>query len=100
MRYFRTPINRQLYRQISAFICVHLRLISVSLSDRIRKIKFELFHIQETIESAPLLKIIQATDGLIDAIVYKLYGLTEDEIKIVEESISGGKDAKETGIAG
>jgi len=49
---------------------------------------------------APLLKRIQATDGLIDQIVYKLYGLTEDEIKIVEESISGGKDAKETGIAG
>ena len=40
----------------------------------------------------PLLKRIEATDGLIDAIVYKLYGLTEDEIKIVEESISGNKD--------
>ena len=43
----------------------------------------------------PLLKRIEATDGLIDAIVYKLYGLNEDEIKIVEVSISGGKDAKE-----
>ena len=32
------------YRNPSAFICVHLRLISVSLSDRTRKIKFELFH--------------------------------------------------------
>lgn len=31
-------------------------------------------------------------------IVYKLYGLTSDEIKIVEGSISGGHDAKETGI--
>jgi hypothetical protein len=29
------------------------------------------------------------TDGLIDQIVYKLYGLTEDEIRIVEESVSG-----------
>ncbi len=28
------------------------------------------------------------------------YGLTEDEIKIVEESISGGKNAKETRING
>ncbi|MBU4220713.1 MAG: N-6 DNA methylase, partial [Euryarchaeota archaeon] len=37
----------------------------------------------------PLMGRIEATDGLIDAIVYKLYGLTEDEIKIVEESISG-----------
>jgi hypothetical protein len=41
---------------------------------------------------APLLKRIEATDGLIDAIVYRLYGLTEDEIKIVEESISSNKD--------
>ncbi len=36
----------------------------------------------------PLLKRIGETDGLIDAIVYRLYGLTEDEIKIVEESVS------------
>ncbi len=41
---------------------------------------------------APLLKRIEKTDKLIDQIVYKLYGLTEDEITIVEESISGGKD--------
>jgi len=34
----------------SAFICVHLRLIFVSLSDRTPKIKFELFPIQEKIE--------------------------------------------------
>jgi hypothetical protein len=43
MIYCKMPINRKLYRQISVFICVHLRLISVSLSDRTRKIKFELF---------------------------------------------------------
>ncbi|MBU3967351.1 MAG: hypothetical protein KKG76_08270 [Euryarchaeota archaeon] len=41
----------------------------------------------------PLMGRIEATDGLIDQIVYKLYGLTEDEIKIVEGSISGKKDA-------
>jgi uncharacterized lipoprotein YddW (UPF0748 family) len=34
-------------------------------------------------------------DGLIDRIVYKLYGLTEDEIKIVEGSISGEKQNEE-----
>jgi hypothetical protein len=27
---------------------------------------------------------IEATDGQIDALVYQLYGLTEEEIKIVE----------------
>ncbi len=41
---------------------------------------------------APLLKKIEATDGLIDAIVYRLYGLNDEEIKIVGESISGNKD--------
>ena len=29
---------------------------------------------------------IDATDGQIDRLVYELYGLTEDEIKIVEEA--------------
>jgi hypothetical protein len=32
-----------LYHNPSAFICVHLRLIFVSLSDRTRKIQFRLF---------------------------------------------------------
>jgi len=31
---------------------------------------------------------IEATDRQIDELVYNLYGLTEDEIKIVEESFS------------
>jgi len=34
----------------------------------------------------PLLERIRKTDGLIDAVVYKLYGLTEEEIGIVEGS--------------
>jgi hypothetical protein len=32
----------------------------------------------------PLMESIAATDDLIDQIVYKLYGLTEEEIGIVE----------------
>ena len=32
----------------------------------------------------PLRERIEGTDGLIDAIVYRLYGLTDDEIAIVE----------------
>ena len=32
----------------------------------------------------PLKAKIKSTDELIDEIVYKLYGLTEDEIKIVK----------------
>jgi len=34
----------------------------------------------------PLLARISATDSLIDQLVYKLYGLTEEETKVVEES--------------
>lgn len=43
----------------------------------------------------PLMGKIEATDKLIDQMVYKLYGLTADEIKIVEESIktTGVKNA-------
>ena len=33
---------------------------------------------------APLREQIRQTDGLIDAVVYRLYGLTEEEIAIVE----------------
>jgi hypothetical protein len=36
----------------------------------------------------PLMSGIEATDNLIDRIVYMLYGLNEDEIKIVKESVS------------
>lgn len=35
----------------------------------------------------PLKEKIAKTDWLIDQMVYKLYGLTEEEIKIVEESV-------------
>jgi hypothetical protein len=45
---------------------------------------------------APRLRKIEVTDGLIDAIVYRLYGLTDDEIKIVEESVSGEKNVDGT----
>lgn len=34
---------------------------------------------------------IDATDQQIDALVYELYGLTEEEIEIVEEATSNGR---------
>ena len=37
-------------------------------------------------EKTALQRQIEATDKQIDQLVYKLYGLTEEEIKIVEES--------------
>jgi len=36
----------------------------------------------------PLLQQIKETDKEIDKMVYKLYGLTQDEIKIIEDSLS------------
>lgn len=38
-------------------------------------------------ENEMLQRQIQTTDGLIDKLVYELYGLSEDEIKIVEGMI-------------
>ena len=32
---------------------------------------------------------IEKTDALIDEIVYELYGLTDEEIEIVEEAVAG-----------
>jgi hypothetical protein len=55
--------------------------------------------VQETIESefdkstaklTPLKERIAATDRLIDLIVYRLYGLTEEEVAIVEDVTSAG----------
>ncbi len=37
-------------------------------------------------EKDALQRQIAATDGQIDALVYELYGLTDEEIKIVEET--------------
>ncbi len=36
---------------------------------------------------APLLMRIEETDRLIDSVVYKLYGLSTEEIDIVEKSL-------------
>lgn len=36
----------------------------------------------------PLLARIEATDRLIDLIIYRLYGLTEEEVAIVEETVA------------
>ena len=41
-------------------------------------------------ELRPLYERIQKTDDLIDQIVYRLYGLTEEEISVVEASVERG----------
>jgi len=41
-------------------------------------------------ELRPLYERIRRTDELIDQIVYRLYGLTEEEIAVVEASVERG----------
>jgi hypothetical protein len=41
-----------------------------------------------------LVRRIAATDRLIDLIVYRLYGLTADEVAVVEETNSEGSQAR------
>jgi type II restriction/modification system DNA methylase subunit YeeA len=39
------------------------------------------------VSTAVLLGETERTDDLIDALVYELYGLTDEEIEIVEEAV-------------
>ena len=69
-----------------------------SLIDRLRKLTLPhvddvregLADYRETMERAEELEEkIQRTDDLIDQIVYELYGLTDEEIEIVEQAVNG-----------
>jgi hypothetical protein len=44
----------------------------------------------ENLAIKPLLQEIEETDNMIDQMVYELYGLNEDEIKIIKESLNSG----------
>jgi DNA topoisomerase VI subunit B len=68
-----------------------------SLVDRLRKltlpavddVRKELDSYAETKERAEELETkIERTDDLIDEIVYDIYGLTEEEIEVVEETVN------------
>jgi hypothetical protein len=72
------------FEQLGEILKKNKKKISVNLLDR---------QIQETLEKEyqtslekllPLKQQLSATDELIDLIVYKLYGLSEEEIKIIE----------------
>ena len=72
------------FKQLGEILKKNKKKISVNLLDR---------QIQETLEKEyqtslekllPLKQQLSATDELIDLIVYKLYGLSEEEIKIIE----------------
>ena len=58
--------------------------ITINLSERETHERLEKTFDKSMSILTPLKARIKATDTLIDEIVYRLYGLTEDEIKIVE----------------
>jgi hypothetical protein len=56
----------------------------VSLVDQMLSLHKQLKEVRTPHEQTGLQRQIEATDRQIDALVYKLYGLTEEEIRIVE----------------
>jgi hypothetical protein len=56
----------------------------VGLVDVMLKLHKELPKAKTPHEQESLKRTIAATDNQIDALVYELYGLTEDEVRIVE----------------
>ena len=61
-----------------------LWLMGVSLVDQILSLQKQLHGARTPHEQTGIQRQIEATDEQIDALVYELYGLTEEEIKIVE----------------
>ncbi len=58
----------------------------VSLVERMLALHKQLPEAATPHERTALQRQIEATDGQIDALVYELYGLTEEEIGIVEDA--------------
>ena len=56
----------------------------VALVERMLGLQGELGAAQTPGEKVRLQRQVEATDGQIDGLVYELYGLTEEEIGIVE----------------
>ena len=62
----------------------------VELVETMLKLK-QILDIARTPQNKELIqRQIDATDKQIDKFVYELYGLTDDEIKIIEGNINGG----------
>jgi type I restriction-modification system DNA methylase subunit len=61
----------------------------VSLVDRMLELNKQLPETRTPHEKEALQRRIDATDAQIDKLVYELYGLTEKDVKIVEEAIGG-----------
>jgi len=79
----RLPIRQINFSDTSDLAC-HDRM--VSLVERMQELHQQLANAKTPTEKTLLQRQIDATDHQIDALVYELYGLTEEEIRVVEES--------------
>lgn len=71
----------------------HLHDRMVALVDGMLALHKQLSTVRAGHERTAIQRQIEATDRQIDNLVYELYGLTEDEIKIVDEAISPSKNS-------
>jgi len=85
--------NYKFFQSDPADVARHDRL--VSLVEQMLSLHKQLPQAGTPHEKTALQRRIEATDGQIDALVYELYGLTEEEIGIVEAG-SPGKCAGES----
>jgi hypothetical protein len=81
-RYLRRIPIRAINSSNSDDVIRHARM--VSLVERILSLHAQLGAVKTPNERVRLERQIEATDGQIDALVYELYGLTEDEVRVVE----------------
>lgn len=86
--YFPKPFNKEYHNhnfdQLLEVLKKNRNKVSVDSSDRKTQELLENQFTKSMSILEPLKARIKAIDELIDEIVYKLYGLTEDEIKIVK----------------
>ena len=78
-RYFNLPLD-----DLLGILKKNRRAIPIDLSSRDFQESLEREFTASLAKLTPLLTRIQGTDALIDQVVYQLYGLTDEEIEIVE----------------
>ena len=66
-------------------VALHDRM--VSLVDQMLSLHKQLQEARTPHEQTGLQRQIEATDGQIDALVYELYGLTEEEIRLIDGTL-------------
>ena len=80
--------NLSYFNQLLEVLKRNRNKVSITPSDRKSQELLENHYTKNLSILEPLKARIKATDELIDEIVYRLYGLTEEEIKVVKGAVS------------